>query len=77
VVIGPVALEEVALSARTQEVAELNARLSGWLFKLQDFKLEQLTTTRDALLKPVAAPTAPGPVGPGAPALPAAGPGTP
>lgn len=70
VVIEPVTLEEVAQSAREQEVAELNARLSGWLFRLQDFKLDQVTTTREALLKPAAAPVAPGPVAPGAPAVP-------
>ena len=48
------------------EAMAINARLSGWAFKLQPEKADQFLATRETLLKP-----------PGSPATPAAAPGRP
>ena len=45
------------------EAMAINARLSGWAFKLQQMKVDQFLATRETLLKP-----------PGSPATPAAAP---
>ena len=55
------------------EAAAINGRVGGWAFKLPDFKVTQLTATRESLLKPLGEDN-PKPAGnaPAFPGLPAA-----
>jgi len=56
-----VAADAAAAAAVTKEVADLNARLSNWVYALPDYRANNLRKHKSDLVQPVPPPTEPGP----------------